>query len=98
MKRQHERHLQEFVCSHLYCDRCLARLSERNPDDPAYPDIVQVLGEPETRYSALVRHDFSDYRAPVKLVVIIDDRCEKDTMHLAINGVVVAALTKEVQK
>ena len=47
------------------------------------------------RYSAKVNHTFPEYKAPVTIAIIHDDRCQDDVVHLAINGWIVAALSKE---
>ena len=47
------------------------------------------------RYSAIVHHHFPEYKAPVTIAIIHDDRCQDDVVHLAINGWIVAALSKE---
>lgn len=46
------------------------------------------------RYSAIVHHHFPEYKAPVTIAIIHDDRCQDDVVHLAINGWIVAALSK----
>jgi hypothetical protein len=53
--------------------------------------------EQEIRYSAVIHHNFPEYRAPVKVTVFHDDSCQADVMHLAINNRIVGALSKELR-
>jgi len=49
----------------------------------------------DVRYSAIINHNFPEYKAPVKVVVFHDDTCQNNVMHLAINDRVVGALSLE---
>lgn len=58
---------------------------------------LRQQGEQEIRYSAIIHHNFPEYKAPVKVIVFHDDSCQSDVMYLAINDRVVGALSKELR-
>lgn len=82
--------------SHIAPNRrgCLTCLS---PDCPVWQAADQNCWKPapseqEIRYSAIIHHNISEYKAPLKISVFHDDTCQSDVMHLAINDRVVGAL------